>query len=208
MIEPSLAISPFPTPIWVFDLPEMEAINAALATSLLAEAARVPSVQRSNIGGWHSAPDLSRRSDPMIQRLMQTIIDQVDAGIGGFAAGVGVTELPRFRYALTAWAMIMRDGDYVVPHDHGDAHWSSAYYVDAGEPGPAPAGRLAFLDPRRSVRAIPGLPLFPSVFDIAPRTGSLVIFPAWLQHHVYPYRGGRPRICISCNVTVDVADPR
>ena len=30
----------------------------------------------------------------------------------------------------------------------------------------------------------------------------LVIFPGWLMHHVHAYRGARPRVAISCNLTL------
>ncbi len=208
MLEPSLAAALFPTPIAVFDLPGMAAVNAELAAALLAEERTVPSWQRANVGGWHSAPDLSRRPGACYQALMNAIVDQVTVVTHALAADVGIEQVPRFRYAVTAWAMILRDGHYVSIHDHGDVHWSVAYYVDAGDDGPEPSGRLAFVDPRRSGRTIPELPLFPSSFDLQPRTGALVIFPGWLQHHVHAYRGQRPRICISCNLTMDVAPPR
>jgi len=77
------------------------------------------------------------------------------------------------------------------------------YYVDAGDEAPEPSGQLSFVDPRRSGRTIPDLTLFPTSFDLKPRTGALVIFPGWLQHHVHPYRGQRPRICISANLTME-----
>jgi uncharacterized protein (TIGR02466 family) len=136
---------------------------------------------------------------------MREVVDAVGATVAALANDAGVTELPAFRYAVTAWAMVMRAGHYVTTHDHGDAHWSAAYYVDAGDDRPAPSGRLAFLDPRRGGRTIPGITLFPSMFDLAPRTGALVLFPGWLQHYVHAYVGERPRICVSCNLTMDLA---
>jgi len=45
------------------------------------------------------------------------------------------------------------------------------------------------------------------MFDIAPRTGALVVFPGWLQHYVHAYVGDRPRICVSSNLTMEVAPP-
>ncbi len=205
MLEPSLAVGMFATPIAVFDLPGMDAVNAELAALLLAEEQAVPSWQRANVGGWHSAPDLSRRREPCFQALIHAVLDQVTGIVHALAADVGIAEIPPFRYGVTAWAMILRDGHYVTIHDHGDVHWSVAYYVDAGDDAPEPSGRLAFVDPRRSGRTIPELPLFPSSFDVQPRTGALVIFPGWLQHHVHAYRGQRPRICVSCNVTMEAA---
>ena len=208
MVEPSLAAALFPTPIAVIDLPGMADANREIAAVLLAEEQTVPSWQRANVGGWHSAPDLSRRPAPCFRALMRAVVDATAANVAALAEAAGVAELPPFRYAVTAWAMILRDGHYVMTHDHGDVHWSVAYYVDAGDDLPAPSGHLAFLDPRRSGRTIPGPTLFPSTFDLAPRTGALVIFPGWLQHYVHAYRGQRPRICVSCNLAMEVVAPQ
>jgi len=202
MLEPSLAVAPFATPIVAFDLPGMDEINRTLGALFLAEAAQVPSWQRANVGGWHSPPDLSRRAHPALKALMTAIVDHVAMNVRALA-GAAEVEVPPFRYGVTAWAMVMREGHYVIPHDHGDAHWSVAYYVDAGDDAPAPSGHLAFIDPRRTGRAIPDLELFPSTFDIAAETSTLVIFPGWLQHYVHAYRGARPRICVSANVTME-----
>jgi uncharacterized protein (TIGR02466 family) len=203
VIEPSLAIGLFQTPVVVIDLPGMDGINAELASRLLAEEQVVPSWHRANIGGWHSVPDLSRRPEPCYQGLLRAVVDQVTGVVRALAADQGIADIPVFRYGVTAWGMVLRDGHYVAVHDHGDAHWSVAYYVDAGDDAPEPSGRLSFVDPRRSGRAIPDLMLFPSSFDLRPRTSALVIFPGWLQHFVHAYRGARPRICISCNLTME-----
>lgn len=205
MIEPSLAIGLFSTPVVVFDLPGMEAINAELAAQLLTEEQIVPSWHRANVGGWHSAPDLSQRAQPCYRALMRAVVDQVTGVVGALAADAGIEQVPAYRYGVTAWGMILRDGHYVTVHDHGDVHWSAAYYVDAGDDAPEPSGQLAFVDPRRSGRSIPELALLPTSFEVRPRTGALVIFPGWLQHHVHAYRGKRPRICVSCNLTMEIA---
>jgi len=215
-VDPSLALPLFATPVAVFELPDMEEVNRELTERLLIEETQVPSWKRANVGGWHSVPDLSRRPEPCYRTLMRAVVDQVAHMVGGLAAqaaeeieaqGGAVPPPPRFRYGLTSWAMILRDGNYVIPHDHGDSHWSVAYYVDAGDETPAPSGHLVFLDPRRSGRTIPELDLFPTTFELPARTGALVVFPGWLQHYVHAYRGKRPRICVSCNVTMDPVAP-
>jgi len=203
--EPSLAIGVFSTPIVVFDLPELAPVNAEIAAQLLTEEQTVPSWHRANVGGWHSVPDLSQRPHPAYRTLMRAIVDRVTGVVGSLATDMGIERVPPFRYGVTAWGMILRDGHYVTVHDHGDVHWSVAYYVDAGDEAAEPSGRLAFIDPRRSGRSIPELELFPTSFDVQPRTGALVIFPGWLQHYVHAYRGKRPRICVSCNLTMEVA---
>src|SRR5688500_18926167 len=152
-----LAFGLFATPVVIVDLPAMAVHNDELAARVLAESEREPTWRRSNVGGWHSAPDLASRTDPAIQTLMRAIVDETQRTIEALAADAGIASVPSFRYGLNAWAMVMRDGDYIAPHDHGEAHWSSAYYVDAGDDTPAPSGRLTLLDPRRSGRSIPGL---------------------------------------------------
>jgi uncharacterized protein (TIGR02466 family) len=204
MIEPSLAIGLFSTPLVVVDLPGMEAANAEISTQLLAEEQAVPSWQRANVGGWHSVPNLSQRPQPCYRTLMRAVVDQVTTVVRGLASDMGLAQVPQYRYGVTAWGMVLREGHYVMVHDHGDVHWSVAYYVDAGDEVAEPSGRLVFVDPRRSGRSIPELDLFPTSFDIQPRTGALVIFPGWLQHYVHAYRGQRPRICVSCNLTMEV----
>jgi len=212
MIEPSLAVALFPTPVVVIDLPDMADINREITAQLLAEEQSVPSWHRANVGGWHSVPDLSLRPQPHFRSLMRTVVDAVGSNVAALASAAGIEQIPAYRYAVTAWAMVMRNGHYVAPHDHGDVHWSVAYYVDAGDDMTHPSGRIAFLDPRRSGRTIPELTLFSSTFEIAPRTSALVIFPGWVQHYVHSYRGERPRICVSCNLTMEVvpgkAEPR
>lgn len=215
VVDPVLALPLFSTPVAVFELPEMEETNRELTERLLAEEQVVPSWKRANVGGWHSAPTLSQRPEACYRKLMRAVVDQIAHLVGGLAAQANEELLeqggtprppPRYRYGLTAWAMVMRQHHYVIPHDHGDSHWSVAYYVDAGdEDAPPPSGHLVFQDPRRSGKPIPELDLFPTTFELPARTGALVVFPGWLQHYVHAYRGVRPRICVSCNITMDVA---
>jgi uncharacterized protein (TIGR02466 family) len=198
------SFSLFATPLVVFDVPGID--NQKVTQILLAERAAQPGIARSNVVGWHSTPNLSQRAEPCIVGLMEAIVQHVGQLVGVLAHGVGVTALPPYRYGVQGWAMILGDGDYVQVHDHGESHWSTVYYVDAGEEGKnAESGKIAFIDPRHGGRPAPGLDLFPSTFTIMPRTGALVIFPGWLQHYVHAYRGARPRISISCNVVMETA---
>src|SRR5689334_12653631 len=155
MIEPSLAIGLFSTPLVVVDLPDMDAVNAEISAQLLAEEQAVPSWHRANVGGWHSVPNLSQRPHPAFRTLMRAIVDQVTSVVRALAADKSIDEVPPYRYGVTSWGMVLRDGHYVTIHDHGDVHWSVAYYVDAGDEAPEPSGRLSFVDPRRSGRSVP-----------------------------------------------------
>jgi uncharacterized protein (TIGR02466 family) len=193
----------FSTPLFVFDLADMSALNHELATRLGDERMSSPGLTVANAGGWHSLPDLGQRPEPCYRALFDLVVRHVSVAVGELARASGAAMLPRFRYGVHGWAVILDDGDYVILHDHGDAHWSTVYYVDAGDDGAT--GKIAFVDPRRGGRPIPGVELFPTTFTVQPRASALIVFPGWLQHYVHPYRGARPRISISCNLVLEPA---
>ena len=109
-------------------------------------------------------------------------------------------------------ALMLRHGDgdaprygQVVLHDHGESHWSVAFYLDPGDADPdwdPDSGALVLVDPRRAPATVAGTTLWPPLFTIRPKPGTLVVFPGWLQHFTYPYRGTRPRVCVSANVRI------
>ena len=193
----------FHSPLSVYDIPNVEDMNRDLRERLCEEARTSAGMHRANVGGWHSLADLALRADPCYRAVMKIIVDHVGATQSKVAAAMGVSSLP-YRVAVEAWAMVMHNGDYTIAHDHGDAHWSTTYYVDAGDADlerTPDSGALAILDPRRGGRPIPGIDPG-STFTIRPRTGMLVVFPGYLQHYVHPYRGTRPRVAIACNLTM------
>jgi len=198
----------FPTPVSLYDLPNMDEVNRDLTARLVAESASVPSVRRSNVGSWHS-PDLAGRPEAPFRTLFQNIVTRVRETVDGLAKERG-QPLPPMRIGVHAWAMVMRNGDYTIPHDHSEAHWATVYYVDAGDADEAahPAsGLLALVDPRHGKRPMPGFDLAGTTYTALPRTGRLVVFPGWLLHYVHDYRGRRPRISISCNFTFELPPP-
>jgi uncharacterized protein (TIGR02466 family) len=199
----------FSTPVSMYESPGMEEINRNITAHLIEESIAVPSVRKSNIGGWHSQSDLALRPDADFRTLIQFIVQRVRETTENLAREHGQA-LPAMRMGAQAWAMVMRDGDYTIPHDHADAHWSTVYYTDAGDADEAAhpdSGLLAMIDPRHGSRPMPGLDLFGMTFTAQPRTGRLFVFPGWLYHFVHAYRGKRPRVCISCNITFEPASP-
>ena len=197
----------FATPIFTFDDAGDVALDRELVRRLVVESEGSPGVARSNSGGWHSVPDLSQRPDACYQDLMHRVIARVRAAFFELARSQDEAVDLRYRLGVQAWAMVMRHGDHTLVHDHAETHFSVAYYPDAGDADPVmypDSGKLTFVDPRRGGTVIPGVELFPSQFTIVPQPGLLVVFPGWLQHYVQPYRGGRPRVSISCNVRFEV----
>ena len=197
----------FATPIFTFDDAGDPELDRELVSRMVSESESSPGVARSNSGGWHSVPDLSRRPEACYQDLMRRVVSRVQATFSELARGQDEAVGLRYRLGVQAWAMVMRQGDHALVHDHVESHFSVAYYPDPGDADPAAhpdSGKLTFVDPRRGGTVIPGVELFPSQFAVTPQPGLLVVFPGWLQHFVQPYRGGRPRVSISCNVRFEV----
>ena len=200
------AVALFPTPIFTFAGVGDPELDRELAGRLVLESEHVPGIAGGG-GGWCSVPDLTGRPEGCYQELLRHVVARVEEAFVELARVRGEALALRYRYAVQAWGRVMRHGHHALVHDHAEAHFSATYYPDAGDAElerHPDSGKLNFVDPRRGGAAVPGVDLFPSQFAIEPRTGLLVVFPGWLQHFAQPYRGGRPRVSISCNVRVEV----
>lgn len=194
----------YATPVFVFDVPDADAMNREVVARLLEEERVHPGLQHSNYGGWHSETDLASRPEACFRDLTRMLLEHVERVVVTLSREAGLAAPPRLRMAH-AWAMVMRAGDYTLMHDHVHADWSTAYYPDAGD-GTGDSGVLAFSDPRQGPRRPSAeLDLFPALAAVPPRTSSLVVFPGWLKHQVYAYEGTRPRVSISSNVVMEAA---
>ena len=193
----------FESPLFL-SLPKgTEDLRRALRDQILRDTKTRPGVQRSNIGGWHSPPDLFERPEPCFTALKALIFESFQQVLREQAQARGRAIPSDLRVGGQAWSMVMESGHYSAPHHHGDAQWASVFYVDAGD-APAtpasPAGMLTFLDPRGGRMGPDPLDLFEVRQDLRPKDGLLLFFPAWLQHHVHPYAGTRPRVSVSSNL--------
>jgi uncharacterized protein (TIGR02466 family) len=195
----------FSTPVAMYEHPELSSMNQEITAILVAESESIPSVARSNVGGWHSAYNLQTRPEPCFRKLAELIVARAQETSEAVAKTTG-GNFPKVKASAHMWAMVMRDGHYTSPHTHSDSHWGTVYYPDAGDanttahPG---SGVITFVDPRSGNFPIPGLSMTVGEFVVSPQTGQLLVFPGWLMHYVHTYRGSRPRVSISCNVTYE-----
>lgn len=197
----------FGSPVRISRLAGLDALGEELTAALVQEAAASPGVQRSNVGGWHSPPDLTLRKGPPFEPLMRRLAGEIAATVEELAHARGQIGRLAHGYGIHAWAMVLGPGDYITPHDHAEAHFSAVYYIDAGDAPPgSQSGRIVFHSPRSTM--IPGLDLFPSEFSVQPESGMMIVFPGHLLHYVHPYRGQRPRVCVSLNARLEPRRPR
>jgi len=196
----------FSTPVALHENPGLENMNREITEILVAESESIPSLSNSNVGGWHSQYNLQTRPEACFQQLTQLVIRRAHETTEAIAKNAG-RRLPKFTAKPEMWGMVMRDGDYGIPHTHAYSHWATVYYADPGDADQKAhpkSGIIAFTDPRNGYLPIPGLDMVVANFEVNAQAGQLLIFPGWLMHYVHTYRGRRPRVSLSCNVTFDV----
>ncbi|MEO1774443.1 MAG: TIGR02466 family protein [Pseudomonadota bacterium] len=195
----------FPTPIFTYVWKDMAEANAALKEEILQREAAGPGALRSNVGGWHSEPDLFRWGGSAVvafgtrlNRFARDVIRTTTALEGG----------QRLAMKLEAWANVSRAGDYNGLHEHRSSHWSGVYYVSAAAqtPGDVNGGKLELVDPRVAINMLgPPGSMFEKRFLVDPRPGLMAFFPSWLKHMVHPFRGEGVRISIAYNIALQSA---
>lgn len=196
----------FATPVFKQVWPDATELNAYLRELILSrERAGVNSTREySNVGGWHSPVDLHESWDPDLRLILERSRElAVEATERLLSSG---EKARRYRYALSAWANVSREGDYNVPHVHMST-WSAVYYISVPpDCGTDPrAGGLELMDPRPATAMVdmPGR-FFATRHLIKPEPGLLILFPASIMHLVHPFRGAGERISIACDLTIEL----
>ena len=198
----------FATPIVQADLPDAERINAALRPVILERMKTHPSTQHSNVGGWQSTWDFTEWSGEAGKHLLgaaMSLASQLTCDRAGQPAKV--------TWKHNAWANVNQAGHGNEFHTHPGSYWSGTYYVDDGGIGADDSlgGEFEFQDPRGVGPAMyaphlafrmPGGQSVGASETVRPRTGLLLMFPAWLSHQVRPYRGTGTRISVAFNLSV------
>ena len=101
-------------------------------------------------------------------------------------------------FIINAWYVMMEEGDFHIIHNHhggavGGACISGSVYLDIPEDIKPPQGDLIFTLNSYDV------PLHNGTWSITPKNGDVYVWPAWVSHFVYPFRGKEKRIMISFN---------
>ena len=197
----------FGTPILIEELPGAETLNAELAKTIMAREQSHPGTQHSNLGGWQSDWEMDRWGGASAIKLL---------AIGRNTANRITTDRQgrpvSIQWKANMWANINRTGHGNEFHSHPGSFWSAVYYVDDGgiDADPSLGGELEFMDPRGPGPAMyaPQLAFGSAGLSVGanetvrPRSGRLVMFPAWLLHQVRPYRGAARRISIAFNLSL------
>jgi uncharacterized protein (TIGR02466 family) len=195
----------FGTPISTYLWPDSDALNVELRNVILEKEKAEKGIKRSNVGGWHSKPDLLVWEADCTRQLK----DRLAAFTLDLTRLVTTLDgLRKINLQMEGWANVSRRGHYNSVHDHPGTAWSGVYYVSRGEPdGDDPCnGKLELLDPRAGVNILGAQQqsVLEGRYLVEPMPGLMVMFPSWLKHMVHPFHGSGERISISFNINVQI----
>lgn len=209
MVEKRLDIlQVFPTALIRVVHPELSALVAPLKSLILGQKGTQAGISRSNLGGWHSKPNMDQWGGPPAQTLVSIASGIIEQQL------VQTSPIPGLEmgWGIDMWANVNAAGHANAQHCHPGAFASAVFYVDLGNNElPATDGHIVFEDPRYPMAQMqqPGV-LWPgsdgkgieSQVAILPKAGELIIFPSWLRHSVNPHSGQGERISVAINMTL------
>jgi uncharacterized protein (TIGR02466 family) len=192
-MEASDVIPMFPSLVWKIQLEAgvRDSLNSNIVAELAQlrrELAPLPAGQ-----GWQSGHTLHRRAE------LREFVSCIERGVTGILRflriGVEAFEI------TGCWATVLAQGAAHRSHRHPNNFLSGVYYVRAD----AGADRINFHDPRPQAAVIrpPVVELTAENTDrvvVRVRSGTLLIFPSWLEHSVDANPNPAERISVSFNV--------
>ena len=189
----SHALRMFPTFVWQAELEPAihRRINRAITAKL--DEIRRPAPPLEPGQAWQSAQDLHtldefRELVSCVDEAAATVLDYLK--IGGDAIEI-----------TACWANVSAPGAAHRTHSHPNNFLSGVYYVQTR----AGADTINFHDPRPQTGIIrpPATELTAENADqvvVTVKDGTLLLFPAWLQHSVDANRSDRERTSVSFNI--------
>jgi uncharacterized protein (TIGR02466 family) len=196
----------FDTPVLHAQVTDPDATCAALIDAVRERRSAHKGVDRSNVGGWHSATDMLDWGGPAARKVADLAVrlaKRMSHFDGRDPAGV--------EWDVRMWANVSPPGALNMSHAHPGVLWAAVFYADMGTPvaGEEPGGELYLEDPRFPLpqARMPGFRMIGVDGQaqspdrrIVTRAGDLVVFPAWLRHGVRPHRGTGDRLSIAMNI--------
>jgi uncharacterized protein (TIGR02466 family) len=188
----------FPTPLLISRKQNHEELNRNIKRIISDRRKADKGIDSTNIGGWHSSPDLWEWPDREIAEIRAFVKDCAREITLSHIDIENYKEIEISPYG-GAWVNLLNNGGYNQVHNHPGAVWSAVYYVDCGAPSPKydKNGDFEFLDPRSAN-------IFGTKHTIRPESGLCLVFPSWMQHFVHPHYGKRPRISMAFNLDVRI----
>lgn len=182
----------FPTFVWKADLKsdQFQPLNQQILHALAGLGAPLNGLRPGE--NWQSDHGLHR--EPGFAVLMEWVL-------AAAAEVLGTLHISQPLAVTGCWANVNAPGTGHRLHSHRNNYLSGAYYVQVQEG----ADSINFYDPKPQAGVMRPAAAQPTEFNtevamVRVATGSLILFPAWLQHAVDVNRSSQPRISMSFNL--------
>lgn len=190
----------FPTPIWFFDIEEID--NKKISKYATKLSKKNQGRILSNYGGWQSN-DFHLNDCENEEMLKLASIVELTARKASEDLDLK-QNMQIFMHNF--WVNINRKGNGNVRHTHPTSFLSAVYYVQT----PDNCGKVVFEHPStlmnfwwNSFTNVNSYATYSSV-SYEPKVGRLLLFPSWLEHRVSSSESDDLRISVAFNMDIDV----
>ncbi len=193
LFEATDVIAMFPTLVWKVQLARdlHTSIDEKILTAIESMLREAPKLEPGR--GWQSGPDLHTLEE--FKDLVACVVKVAKGALRFWRIGDNAIEL------TGCWANVLAQGAAHRLHNHPNNFLSGVYYVRTG-PG---ADTINFHDPRNQTGIIrpPVVELTAENTDqvvVSVENGTLLLFPAYLQHSVDAHNSEKERVSVSFNL--------
>ena len=162
-------------------------------------------VEKQNMTENYTDDNLFKLEHPAVFWLQQCI----DKAIDDYSKNCGIDYT--LKWNLQGWGNVNMKGDYHNLHNHPHSWLSGTYYVSVPTDDPSIGSRndlnpndISFFDPRpqANMSAIRNDRQVDPEYRYSPKSGDLLLWPAFLHHLVHPNLCHSERISVSFNVVL------
>jgi len=197
----------FKTPVYVIKPQFSENLLNELETDIYKIKSESPTIEVSNINGWHSEADLFLREEASIKTLCGVLVAETTRKLISISSDF---DPKQYDGQFGGWININPKGGANATHHHQPWDWSGVFYVkqpsisdEAGR-----SGMIEFINPCQQSSSLAnkgfknaGMSPF---LRFRPQPGEIVLFPSYLLHSVYPNETDDDRITIAYNLMLKV----
>ena len=189
----------FPTVIHELKVKNFRSVKKELMDYVYDQYDRDPKgLNFSNMGGWQSQPIYFNHKNILLSIVTETLQSYFRKGVLSKGGSFGLNGL---------WMNINRKGDYNATHDHPNCHLAGVFWINS----PKECGNFECQSPH-SYTSGPEIAVYTDEFrektnsygsyGFSPTEGTIMLFPASINHRVTSNESDEDRISSSFNMTL------
>lgn len=194
----------FKTPIYLIESGLTGEFLSGLVDDIYKIKEAEPSLEISNLHGWHSETNLFGREEQNIKLLCSTLIKETAKKLTSISKSFDPNV---YDGQFGGWINVNPRGGANAAHHHQGWDWSGVFYVKQPKVEEGRSGMIEFINPCQQSSPLASKGFlnagFEPFFRVRPNVGQIVIFPSYLVHSVYPNESDEDRISIAYNIRLN-----